>query len=166
MNDNNIDQKSNEKGPGQGQKKVYRRAVFRLLDAKFQFKATLYCVMFILASHLLLYFIHSQNISTTTTGAAGKYGMHLESFLKEQQLSLMKTLGFGIFIICIGVGLAIFSLTKKVSGPLFNFSRACDEIIKGNLEKRVRLRNNDEFHWLADKFNAMMDSLGERFKKG
>ncbi len=166
MNDNNIDQKSKEIDTGQGQKKKYRRAVFPVLDAKFQFKATLYCVTFILASHLLLFLIHSQNISTTTTEAAGKYGMQLESFLKEQQVSLMKTLGFGVLIICVGVGLTVFSLTKKVSGPLFNFSRVCDEIIKGNLEKRVCLRKNDEFHWFADKFNAMLDSLGERFKKG
>ncbi len=166
MNDNNLDQKSKKIDPGQGQKKIYRRAVFRVLDAKFQFKATLYCVTFILASHLLLFLIHSQNISTTTTGAAGIYGMQLESFLKGQQVSLMKTLGFGVLIICIGVGLTVFSLTKKVSGPLFNLSRVFDEIAKGNIEKRVRLRSNDEFHWFADKFNAMMDSLGERFKKG
>ena len=166
MNANNIDQKAKGSDPGQGQKKKYRRAVFPVLDVKFQFKATLVCVMFILASHLFLYFIHSQTISTTTTEAVGKYGMQLESFLKGQQVLLMKKLGFGVLFISLAVGLTVFSLTKKISGPLFNFSRVFDEVTKGNLEKRVRLRANDEFHWFAEKFNAMMDSLEKRFKKG
>ena len=166
MNDDNLNQKPKESNPGQGSTKKYRRAVFPVLDSKFQFKVTIACVMFILASHLFLYFIHSHAISTTATEAAGKYGMQLESFLEEQKVILMKKLGLAVLFICIVVALTVFSLTKKVAGPLFNFSRVFEEIAKGKLDKRVRLRTNDEFKWFAEKFNTMMDALEERFKKG
>lgn len=78
---------------------------------------------------------------------------------------LMRDLVLSVFVISAVVGLIVFALTKKVSGPLFNFSRVFDEVAKGNLGIRVNIRSNDEFHWLAGKFNSMLDVLEQRFNK-
>lgn len=165
MADPKSENKPENVKPGNQQGKKFSRAIFPLLDAQFQFKVTLCCVVFILVSHFFLYYIHFLHISSTTAIAMEKSGQELEDYLQRQNVVLMRNLVLSVFVISAIVGLIVFALTKKVSGPLFNFSRVFDEITKGNMGKRVNIRDSDEFHWLAEKFNSMLDVLEQRFNK-
>lgn len=53
-------------------------------------------------------------------------------------------------------GIFIFYLVNK---PLHKFEKAIDELGKGNLDYKVRIKNRDEFGIIAYQFNDMSDKL-------
>lgn len=69
-------------------------------------------------------------------------------------------------IICILIPSAvIFSLylTHRVAGPLYRFEQSAQELKKGNLCLRIRLREGDELQGLAEALNATVKNLDEAF---
>jgi len=53
--------------------------------------------------------------------------------------------------------------TNKIAGPLYNVEKTLDEIAKGNLDQRVKLRSGDELKSFADKMNLALDTIqGQR----
>ncbi len=50
-------------------------------------------------------------------------------------------------------------LSHRTAGPLYHFKRVFDEVKKGKVHQRVRLRPGDEFQDVAKSFNDMMESL-------
>ncbi|WP_341478833.1 HAMP domain-containing sensor histidine kinase [Clostridium thermarum] len=61
----------------------------------------------------------------------------------------------------IGVAaVCIYALTKKmIIHPLAEINRAAQKISKGEVERRVQFKSNDEIGDLAESFNTMADSL-------
>lgn len=59
------------------------------------------------------------------------------------------------------VAAAIF-FSHKIAGPLYRFEQSADEIGRGRLTHRVRIRKDDEMHELEEKLNAMVESLQRR----
>ena len=69
-----------------------------------------------------------------------------------------KMLALGaVLLIFIGWG-SIF-LTHKIAGPLFKFGQYFQELTKGNLSIRIRLRKFDEARNLELRFNEMAAAL-------
>jgi len=144
--------------------KEVRRAILPVLDKTFQVKVTLFALLFVLLSHLLLVAIHYNNLVKTATASIGKTGPQMELFIKERKRDWAKDLFLGFGVIGILVGLGVFYLTQKVSGPLFAISRVLDEAAMGNLRERVHLRRSDEFQWFADKINEMLDIFEKKLR--
>ena len=68
-----------------------------------------------------------------------------------------------LLLISIGVG-SIF-LTHKIAGPLFKFGQYFQELAKGNLSIRIRLRKFDEARNLELRFNEMAAALDASVSK-
>ena len=52
-----------------------------------------------------------------------------------------------------------FFISHTIAGPIYRFEKSCEEIQNGNLTFRIKLRKNDSFPELQEKFNLMLDSL-------
>jgi len=60
------------------------------------------------------------------------------------------------------VGLAIFT-TARTAGPMVRLKRAFEDVTRGDMETRLRLRRSDQaYQELETAFNEMMDYLSER----
>ena len=60
------------------------------------------------------------------------------------------------------VGLAIFT-TNRVAGPLILLKRAFEAVKEGDLERRIKFRQEDGHYKIVEKaFNEMMVVIGER----
>ncbi len=54
-------------------------------------------------------------------------------------------------------------LSHKIAGPVYRFQVTLQDIEKGNLRTRIRLRKFDETQPLAERFNQTLESLDFRF---
>ncbi|MFN3395547.1 MAG: HAMP domain-containing protein [Thermodesulfovibrionales bacterium] len=50
-------------------------------------------------------------------------------------------------------------LSHRIAGPLYRFEISIEEIIKGNLSFRIKLRKKDEAKELAEAMNRMIETL-------
>ncbi len=69
-------------------------------------------------------------------------------------------------LICILIPSAvIFSLylTHRVAGPLYRLEQSAQELRKGNLYLRIKLREGDDLQELAEALNATVKNLDEAF---
>jgi len=57
-------------------------------------------------------------------------------------------------VVCLGI-----YLSHKIAGPLFRIERVLDDMSKGDLSERIRLRKGDEMVSLANSVNRLTDSL-------
>lgn len=76
-----------------------------------------------------------------------------KNILNETNRSLVWK--FTLLLVLIGWG-TIF-ISHKVAGPFFRFSKAFDEIEKGDYRTRIFLRKLDEGHPVAQEFNEAME---------
>lgn len=67
----------------------------------------------------------------------------------------------GLYIFLIGVGISTLSLflSHRIAGPLYRFEKSIEEIIRGNLSFRIKLRKKDEAKELAESINRMIETL-------
>ncbi|MEA3347324.1 MAG: hypothetical protein U9Q21_04490 [Candidatus Auribacterota bacterium] len=54
--------------------------------------------------------------------------------------------------------LSIF-LSHKIAGPIYRLETDIEELLKGNLRKRVRLRKGDELKTIADQINNLASAI-------
>ena len=66
----------------------------------------------------------------------------------------LTSLSFLVIVSLLGI-----VLSHRTAGPLYHFKRVFDEVKKGKVQQRVRLRPGDEFQDVAKSFNDMMESL-------
>lgn len=62
-------------------------------------------------------------------------------------------------IIVIGVTLLV---SHKIAGPMYRFEKDLEEIAKGDLQKRIHIRNGDQFTSVAKNLNDMVTGLNTR----
>lgn len=67
----------------------------------------------------------------------------------------------GLYIFLIGVGISTLSLflSHRIAGPLYRFEKSIEEINRGNLSFRIKLRKKDEAKELAEAMNRMIETL-------
>ena len=72
---------------------------------------------------------------------------------------LILAIGSSSFLFLVVISVLGIVLSHRTAGPLYAFKRVFDEISKGNLNRRLKLRPGDEFQEVAESFNQMMDSV-------
>lgn len=70
-----------------------------------------------------------------------------------------------VFIILVLSLTAAFILSRKLSDPIGELSRAAHEIASGNFDVKICARNNDELQELTDSFNYMIDRIRKLFSE-
>ena len=85
--------------------------------------------------------------------------------MQQYQSVLPFLIGLNIAILA-GLLLMIMALalvaSHKVGGPLFHCQRVLGIVTEGDLRVKVRLRDGDRLHGLADVINDMVESLNNR----
>ena len=79
--------------------------------------------------------------------------LYLE-FYRVRNILIATTVGFSFFCLLIGI---VFS--HSIIGPIIHFRRVCSKVSSGDTGVRVHLRRKDEFKYLAQDFNQMLDSI-------
>lgn len=74
---------------------------------------------------------------------------------------------YGVYILLLGIAVSVVSLflSHRIAGPLYRFEKSMEEITRGNLSLRIRLRKNDEGQEVAGLMNTMLDTLTERLRE-
>ncbi len=131
----------------------------------FQIKYSLGSSIFFLVFLLLLgafTFMELSNPVNTLFQSLENDAPHLVSSVKEKIRLALIYFGAGIFLLTAGVGGFVIYLTHKIAGPLTHLCLRMEQIAKGDLDARVRFRNSDEFHEVADQFNFMIARVREK----
>ena len=82
-----------------------------------------------------------------------------KALLYHELHSIILTLLGISLLFCLLMGILGIVISHRTAGPLFHFKRVFNEIKKGNVNQRVRLRPKDDFKDVAQAFNEMMDQL-------
>lgn len=61
------------------------------------------------------------------------------------------------------VAIVTLILTHRVAGPFYRFEKTLDEMLNGDISKKIILRKKDEGKDLAQKINAFNYMLGDKF---
>ncbi len=69
------------------------------------------------------------------------------------------------FILLFFIAWGSIYLSHKIAGPLYRFHATLEEIEKGNLQTRIHLRRFDEAHFLAERFNHVIETLDFTFAR-
>lgn len=72
-----------------------------------------------------------------------------------------------IFIVTAGILIVIISmfLTHRFAGPLFRFEKSVEEMVKGNFNFQIRLREKDEGKELAALMNRLITMFSSNVKE-
>jgi len=139
-------------------KKPYRRRNF-FINKKFQLNyAVPSLVLIVLAAGAVLAVFLLNSKKTLTAGYSGfeiKVLHTADFFLPVLVVSTIS------IIIIIGI-IAIFALifiSHRIAGPIFRFQQVLTAIDNGDLTLRFKLREADQFKELADRINALAETM-------
>jgi methyl-accepting chemotaxis protein len=86
--------------------------------------------------------------------------------IEKTSLAILPSVVFTNIITTIVVGCIIVVVTlfvsHKIAGPMLRFEKDLKEISQGNLQKTIRLRNEDQFQQMAQNLNDMVQGLNQR----
>jgi len=88
-------------------------------------------------------------------------GVIEQKYLDIQKETILTFLTISLVGILITM-LAAYFIATRISIPIQKLVLASNEVAQGNLNAKVELNTNDEFHSLADSFNAMSEALKKR----
>jgi methyl-accepting chemotaxis protein len=74
------------------------------------------------------------------------------------QIVLTPLIAANLFVLCIIVPFSLF-YSHKIAGPIYRLEQSLDLLINGDMDFIITLRKNDEFKYLADKMNALIDYM-------
>lgn len=81
-----------------------------------------------------------------------------------QRLPLPVILAIVISILVNLVGIMVTNIlsTQRIVGPLFNLLKQFQRVARGDFKAHAKFRANDEIHYVARRFNEMLNRLEER----
>jgi len=107
----------------------------------------------IMAIRLFLY-LSKGTLTTGYIGSELKISRTYEFFLP---MLLLSNIIIGVTGI-IGIVVLIF-MSHKIAGPMFRFEKVLDEISKGDLTHKFKLRQGDQFTELEKRINELTDAM-------
>lgn len=66
--------------------------------------------------------------------------------------------GANVLVLCIIVPYSLF-YSHRIAGPIFRLEQSIDLILEGEMDFVISLRKHDEFKYLGNKMNALIDYL-------
>lgn len=82
----------------------------------------------------------------------------------ERKIINLRLFQIVVLFLTVGSGSLIFYLLKnRIEKPLSLLKESAEEIIKGNLDRKVDVEGNDELTLMATTFNRMSDSISESY---
>ena len=137
-----------------------------LIDRKFQTKVITVVVLLIIGaivvSGVLAYAItinlekkSDLQLYGTTSGDINDMIMITSLFIVKPVV--VRSLLTGGILSIVTAAVLMFFYSHRLAGPLYHLEKHLEEIIKGNYNKKLFFRKNDEFKQLADAINKLQD---------
>lgn len=80
---------------------------------------------------------------------------------KTEFLSSMSMSVLYLIILCVAFGLLMLGFSvvysHKIAGPIYHISKVLEKFVKGDARTRVNLRRGDEFFFLGDQVNQVLE---------
>ena len=86
-----------------------------------------------------------------------KLGQRQREVFKKILDETNRSLAWKFSLLLLFVAWGTIFISHKIAGPFFRFSKAFNEIEKGNYRARIALRKRDEGHPVAQEFNEAME---------
>lgn len=80
----------------------------------------------------------------------------------KQQNQMLYSIGGGLALMIVLIGLLAIYFTHKVAGPIFKMKRLLNQVGEGKLVFDARLRKGDELQEFFEAFSKMVERLRER----
>lgn len=74
------------------------------------------------------------------------------------QIMLIPILVANLLVLCIIIPYSLF-YSHKIAGPIYRFEQSLDFLLRGEMDFIIVLRRKDEFKYLANKMNAVIDYI-------
>jgi methyl-accepting chemotaxis protein len=74
------------------------------------------------------------------------------------QVILTPLIVANLIVLCVIIPYSLF-YSHKVAGPIYRLEQSMDLLLNGDMDFIITLRRNDEFKYLADKMNALIDYM-------
>ena len=97
------------------------------------------------------------NLMAEQLGIPEIVAYHLLPVVQKVNIVLMVSLPV-LFLILFSIGLV---LTRNLVGPIERLERELEEIVSGNLSRRLQLRKKDELRTLVDDINILLDKIAK-----
>jgi len=89
--------------------------------------------------------------------------------IKKTSLAILPSVVWTTLITTCVLGLVVWLVTllvsHKIAGPMYRFEHDIQTIAEGDLQKKIRIRDGDQFAALAESLNAMVDGLNGKVAK-
>jgi methyl-accepting chemotaxis protein len=141
------------------EKAYKRRNIFIKKD--FQGKLILGYFLFVMGGCLLFIILLGIMSADTLTMSYGNNGVQMG---QTPVMLLKNVIAANWIFLIIGGSLLILAamvITHRIAGPLFRFEKALDNMIAGNLNDVIQLREYDEGKDLAEKINTFSHGLSQ-----
>jgi len=93
-----------------------------------------------------------------------RFAKHFDS-LYEQSSKILNTIFYTALAIFAAAFLFSFLLSRHITIPLVKLAKASTEVMKGNLNVRLKMRRKDEIGRLTDNFNDMIARIGSQIER-
>jgi methyl-accepting chemotaxis protein len=80
------------------------------------------------------------------------------------QVVFFPLLAANLFVLIISVPFGLL-YSHKIAGPIYRFEQSFDLLLSGEQDFMIVLRKRDEFKYLADKINALIDYMRRNIKE-
>lgn len=74
------------------------------------------------------------------------------------QIVLVPILAANLLMLCIIIPYAL-AYSHKIAGPIYRFEQSLDFLLSGEMDFMIMLRKKDEFKYLANRMNALIDFM-------
>jgi nitrogen fixation/metabolism regulation signal transduction histidine kinase len=132
-----------------------------LVNKRYQFKVAILTVSMMLVLLVLLNFSLLSN-SMQETESAMAIAPEFEEYLHSQDRVQFLLVLLASLVFMVGVFLVSLLETHKTAGAAVNVSNRLEEVRKGSLAARVKLRKDDNLQELEPAFNQMTEALANR----
>lgn len=75
---------------------------------------------------------------------------------------VMLAIGFALVVNLVGIMFVSIISTQRIVGPLFNLLKQFQRVSRGDFKAQAKFRTSDEIHYVARRFNEMLQRLDER----
>lgn len=142
-----------------------------IVDIKFQTKMISIVVLLIIGaivvSGVLTYAITINLEKKSDLQLYGTTGGKINDMVMITSLFIVKpvvvrSLLTGGILSIVTAAILMFFYSHRLAGPVYHLEKHLEEIIKGNYNKKLFFRRNDEFKQLADTINKLQDTLRDK----
>jgi methyl-accepting chemotaxis protein len=140
--------------------KIRRRQYF--IQKDYQFKFILKFCLIVLAGSILstaILFFFAQG---TLTSSFEHSRLVIRNTATAIMPAVILTNVITLIVIAFATIVAVLLISHKIAGPMFRFEKDFTDIGQGDLTKKVRLREKDQFANLSDSLNIMTATLHEK----